>query len=266
MIVEFIGSTGAGKTRLAAEVRCKLAQKTRATTPIDLITQPFNPRKISNMTARNLLQDFIAWPFFVRRFNQNKAFTVFALRTLKQNSTHSLFTLNYVRSIIRRIGMYEMARRHSSEQTILVDEGTVLSAHLLFVYTSAGYLKKDIETFANLVPLPDLLVHVRAPLDCLVQRAVQRNDAPRELRFENRKQIERCVSRAANMFDQLAGTRKIRNRVLDVANPRCSDNTRSALADHIVDYILNFESNQEQHPKPASPESSQTLVEDKHVT
>jgi thymidylate kinase len=240
MIVEFIGSTGAGKTTLIPEVRHRLAKTTEVTTSFDLVAAPLGFRNVTHPTARNLIQELVGLPFFIGSLRQHRAFVVFALETLARHKSYTFFTMNYLRSIVRKIGTYEIVKRYNHDRIILVDEGTVLSAYLLFVYTSTIYSQEDIETFASLVPLPDLVVYVKAPVDSLVRRSLQRSDAPREMRSKDHVLVEKYVSRAAEMFDRLAEIKRIRDRVLIVANPDSTEGDRDAAADFIATRILNY--------------------------
>ena len=137
--------------------------------------------------------------------------------------------------------MYEMSKRYGHDRIVLVDEGTVLSAHLLFVYTRKAYNQEEIKEFAALVPLPELVVYIKAPVDDLVQRSLQRSDAPREMKARGQKEIEEYVSRAAKMFDQLTEAKEIRERVLVVANPASTEGELGVVADRIATVILNNE-------------------------
>ncbi len=108
------------------------------------------------------------------------------------------------------------------------------------------YSQEDIEKFASLVPLPELVVYIKAPVDSLVQRTLQRSDTPRELGSKDQKLVEKHVSRACEMFDQLTETKRIRDRVLIAANPDSTEGGRGAVADHIARFILNYEPGHEQ--------------------
>ena len=241
MIIEFVGSTGAGKTTLASEVQHRLAEKAQVVTSFELIAGLLGWRHVTNPTIRNLIQDLVGFPFFVRSLYQHRAYVVFALKTLARHTSYTLFTINYLRGIARKIGTYEIIRRYKRDQIILVDEGTVLSAHILFVYTSTIYSQEDIENFASLVPLPELVVFINAPVDNLVQRTLQRSDAPREMRSKNQKLVEKYINRAAKMFDQLSHTKEIRDRVLIVANAASTIDERGVVADSIAKFILDYD-------------------------
>jgi len=159
---------------------------------------------------------------------------------MARHKTYAFFTANYLRSIVRKIGTYEIFKRYNHNRIILVDEGTVLSAHLLFVYTRTIYTQEDIETFASLVPLPELVVYIKAPVASLVQRSLQRSDTRKEMRSKNHMLVEKYVSRAAEMFDRLTETKRIRERVLIVANPDSNEGECGAVADRIAEFILNY--------------------------
>ena len=239
MIIEFVGSTGAGKTTLACEVQHRLAEKAQGPTAFAVIADRLGLWNVTNPTIRNFAQDLVALPFFFRSLFRNWPFVVFALKAVSRHTSNKLFALNYLRSIVRRIGTHELLRRRQQDRIILVDEGTVLSAHLLFVYTNSEHSHDEIETFARLVPLPDLIVYVRAPVESLVQRALHRSDPRKEMKAKRQSFVEKHVRRAATLFDQLAATREIRPRVLIVENPASMENERSVLADHIANFIMN---------------------------
>ncbi len=242
MIIEFVGCTGAGKTTLASEVQRRLAANVQATTPVDFVTDQFGMRRVTNPTVRNLIGDVIGLPFFFRSLYQHRAFVGFAAKSVTRRAGNALLAINYMRSIVRRVGTYEFMRRYKRDRIMLVDEGTVLSSHFLFVFSNNVYSQEDLDEFARLVPLPEIVVFIQVPVDSLVERTLQRSDAPREIRSKSRELIEKYVSRAARMFDELTDTREIRDRVLVVANPAATDDERGVVADRIVKYILDYQS------------------------
>lgn len=239
MIIEFIGSTGAGKSTLISEVQHKLLEHIPAVTPFELIAKIPFLRRMTNPTFRNLFQDLVGFPFFICSLKRHRIFITFVIKTLTHQSNNIFFTLNYLRSIIRKIGIYELIRRYHQNRVILVDEGTILSAHLLFVYTRNIFSQKDIETFANLVPLPDLVVYVKSSVDILVQRSLQRSDRRKELKWKNQDLIEKYIRCAVNMFDQLTNTKNLHDKTLSVINLPSNENGGSTIAHGIAKFICN---------------------------
>lgn len=239
MIVEFIGSTGAGKTTLISEVQHGLANVTPVTTSFDLIAAPLGLRGITHPTARNLIQEVIGLPFLVLSLRRHKAFITFALRMLARQASLTVFTLNNLRSLVRKLGMYEIIRRYGHDRIVLVDEGTVLSTHNVFVYSDASYTPEEIAKFANLMPLPDVIVYVKAPAASLVKRTLQRRNPPRELRSEPGAVVEKYVNRAVTMFEQLVQMQNIKSRVLIVENLDSADQRHATTVNSIAEFVLS---------------------------
>jgi len=241
VIVEFIGSTGAGKTTLISEVQHRLAETSAVTTSFDALATPLGLSHIAHPTARNLFQEIIGFPFFLGSLNRHKEFVAFALKMLARQATFSLFTVNNLRSLERKIGVYEVISRKRPDQTILVDEGTLLLAHNIFVYSNVDYTHDEIARFASLVPLPDIIIYIKAPIDILVQRSLRRSDPPRELKSRDQGVIERNVRRAVDMFDKLIQAEHIQSRLLIVQNSGSNGREYDTAADNIVKFILNYE-------------------------
>lgn len=240
MIIEFIGSTGAGKTTLISKVQRRLATTAEVATDFELIAAPLGLGRVTHPTAQNLIQEIVGAPFFIRSLQQHKTFVVFTLRMLARQGKFSLFTLNNLRSLERKLGVYELIRRRARERIILVDEGPVLLAHNVFVFTSVFYTPEEIAKFANLIPLPDVIVYVKVPVDSLVQRSLQRNDPPREIKSKNRAMIEQYTHRAVTMFEQLVETENIRSRLVIVENPETASKRCDPAVDYITEFILNY--------------------------
>jgi hypothetical protein len=110
--------------------------------------------------------------------------------------------LNLTRNVLKKIGVYEIVRRFSSErQLVLIDEGTLQIAHNLFVHVSVTLNVADLYTFARLVPLPDLAIHVRQSEAVLIERTLKRGH--KRIPNRSRGQVERFIRRAVNTFDEL---------------------------------------------------------------
>jgi adenylate kinase len=240
MIIEFIGSTGAGKTTLISEVQRRLAKTAEVTTPFDLVAAPLGLRDVTHTTARNLIQELVGLPFFMYSLHRHQAIVVFTLRMLARQANFTFSTVSNLRSLERKIGVYEIIRRYERERIILVDEGPVLLAHHVFVFTSALYTPEEIARFATLIPLPDIIVYVRAPVDSLIKRSLQRTDRRREIESRNRAEVEQSINRAVTMFEQLVKAESIQNRVLIVENPESADKRCDMAADYITEYILKY--------------------------
>jgi thymidylate kinase len=145
---------------------------------------------------------------------------------------------NNLRSLERKIGVYEILRGYPHNWIILVDEGPVLATHM-FAFGNIPLATEEIARFASLLPLPDLLVYVKIPIDTLVQRTLERADPPRELGAKNRVQIELAVRGTEFLFDQLVNTENIRSRILIVDNSDLY--TQDVAVDCIIEFIHEYQ-------------------------
>ena len=249
MIVEFIGASGAGKSTLAHALAARPNGGGEMAMEWDLVLDRPGLRRILHPTARNVIAEVATLPALIRTWPRNRAFMSFAWRLLAERSRSRFEQLNYQRSIMRKIGMYELARQDGRRSSVVIaDEGTLLIAYYLFVYSRSPFEKAELNRFASLVPLPDRIVYVRAPLESLIDRAVTRVDRRRELASIERTEIAQWIARAVEMFDYLATTSPIRNRILTVDNVDDSGANRKRLVDLIGEFVDAGRTGQFQHP------------------
>ncbi len=241
MIVEFIGSTGAGKTSLISKIHHQLAQTVSVTTSFDLIAAPLGLRGVTHPTAQNLIQELAGFPFFIGSLNRYGKFLAHTIRTFSRDTKFSIHTINNLRSLERKIGMYEIAKRHNRDRIILVDEGPILAAHI-FVFAHSLVTTLEFATFAELLPLPDLIVYIKAPVDVLVRRTLGRLDPPREMDTNDPSTTEKYVKKAVSIFDRLIENEKIRSRLLVVDNPDLTKAEHEKVVNDIAASILNHKS------------------------
>lgn len=239
MIVEFVGSTGAGKTSLISKIHHNLAQATVVTTPFDLIATPIGLRGVTHPTCQNLIQELVAFPFFLASLNRYRQFLAHTIRTFSPNTKSSIHKINNLRSLERKIGLYEITQLYNHDRIILVDEGPILAAHM-FVFGGSKITASDIATFADLLPLPDLIIYIRAPVEVLVRRALQRTDPPREMQSKDPAMTEKYIRSATAVFDQLMASERIRSRLLIVDNPDLTDEEHDKLVENVSASILKY--------------------------
>ncbi len=237
MIVEFIGCTGSGKTTLIRAAQSRLAKITRVVIADELVTGLIGLKHVHNLTVQNFIQEFIGFPVFVRSFSRYRPFISFTTKMLSRRAGSSLAYFNNLRSLERKIGIYEISQNYKRDQIILLDEGFVLVAHM-FSYDSVPMTEDEIATFISLLPMPDLIVYVKASVPIMVERTMKRADIPRELKMKDQAQIEGTIQRTAQVFDQLVHTEAIQSRLLMVENSKFLEQNDSV--DCIVKFILNY--------------------------
>jgi thymidylate kinase len=216
MIIELVGSTGAGKSTLARLLQRRNRSLGRVVLADDLVLDRPGRRWIHNPSALNVVADVTVLPSLLGSLGHNGEFIRFALHRIRRHAPSTLARYNYMREVARNIGKQELARRVGATGTVVVDEGAVLTAYHLFVYSNGPFSQADLEDFARLVPLPDRVVYVKAPLKVLVDRALKRPDRRRELAACDRKDVERWIERALDVFEGLAVTPAIRDRLVTV--------------------------------------------------
>jgi hypothetical protein len=229
VIVELIGCAGAGKSTLARMLCEHGVAGGRAVAMPDLVLDRPGLRRITHPTAVNLAQDLSALPFLLAGGRRHGAFVRFAAGALVRHAPSAFHKANGVRSIVRRVGMYELARRRAASRVVLADEGTVLTAYHVFVLAALEFGPDELERFAHLVPLPDRIVYVRAPVASLVGRAATRGEGRRQLPPLEIDRVEATIRRTVDLFDLLVTAAPLRDRVLIVDNDDGDDIRRRRL-------------------------------------
>jgi thymidylate kinase len=239
MIVEFVGCTGAGKTTLAREVRAHAPFRDRPVIGSGIVLDRPLLRNVTNPTAANLIQDVAGLPYFLRAARRDWPFLKLSRHLLREHAPSRFDELMNTRSVMRRIGMFELARQRARGRTVLIDEGTVLIAYHLFVYSTAETSGPQLDRFAALVPLPDRIVYVKAEVPALVERAQARPDRRRQLSGLPAASVAAWIERAAGVFDRVAADPRVRDRVLVVDNTPSDPQARRDLVAKLADLLAD---------------------------
>jgi thymidylate kinase len=239
MIIEFIGCTGSGKTTLIRELQSRLQRKTSVTTATALVQSRLGLPSITNPTVQNVIQEVVGFPRFISSLYRHRSFIEFTVRMLTRGPNVSIWTINNLRSLVRKIGIYEIARHYSKDYIILMDEGPILAAHM-FVFDDALGTVREIDKFAASLPLPDLVVYVRATVDTIVTRTLKRPDPPRKLTAKDPILTEAYARAALAMFDRLVEAENIKPRLLVVDSTDSSERAYHSVVDSVADFILGI--------------------------
>jgi thymidylate kinase len=239
LIVEFIGVTGSGKTTLINQVRHKLSSSWEVTTSSDLVTGLVGLQGIKNVTAKNLLQETISFPYFLGSFPNHSQLISQTIRLFSRNTSLSVTTINNLRSIERKLGGLEIAQRQDQNKVILVDEGPFLTAHM-FAFNDTPITKEEIKEYRRLLPLPDLIIYIKATTEVLLERSLNRSRPPREMKARNQSENEEYIKRAESLFDQMVDSSNIQSRMLIVDNSSPDLNAIDQTVEKISDFILIF--------------------------
>lgn len=238
MVVEFIGSTGAGKTTVIDKVYHHLKKTNRVTTSIELALEMLGLKGLKNPTLQNLAMEFISLPVFIFTLYKHRNFLQHTIKIFWRTTGFSIQTIHNLRSLVRKVGMYEISKLTGRYQFILVDEGPILAAHM-FVPAGNTYTSEEIKRFSELLPLPDLIVYTRASVDVIIERTLGRTDPPREVKINNSAEMEAYIKRTVSLFDQLTQAENLQHRLLIVESINSADPSFEKIIESINQEILD---------------------------
>ena len=239
MIVEFIGCAGAGKTTLRNLICEQGIPDQEVIAMPDLLLQRPVLRSVAHPTAVNVVQELGSLPFLLGALPDERPFLAFARRTLWGHAASRFDRLNGMRGVLRKVGMFHLAQRRARDAIVLSDEGTLLSSYNLFVATKTDFGEVDLARFADLAPVPDRVVYVRAPVESLVERAMSRPDPRRQHVGIGAAEIEADIRRTVELFDLLVQTVPVAGRVTIVESSDLNGEGRIRLASEVVNRLLS---------------------------
>jgi hypothetical protein len=217
MQIELMGCTGAGKSTL---IRGMLeACRTRGLDALlgdDLVLQQVGLSGLKSHLSRTFFVDLLCLVGCLLAWRHNRLY-VLIIRTLWHlPSTVGRFEkLNIARNVFKRIGVYEIARRRApSTQLVLLDGGTLQTAHPIFVHVSIEPDLRRLSAMVRLLPLPDVAVYVQQDEAVLIERTLLRghNRIPHGL-YDN---VERFIKHAVATFEQLRQEPTLEDKLLIV--------------------------------------------------
>ena len=222
MIVELTGCSGAGKTTLLEQIveHCRERNVAVMTVP-QMLLKPVPAPFVHHPTIQNLLLDAAA--AFRRAVDpaRYRSFLAFARAVIRRDSDCFLTGLNAYRGVLRALGVHAGLSRRAQSPIVLVDEGTIHQAHNILVHVERPARHEDIDSFGKLVPVPDVIVYLSAPLEVVLARTSVRQDPP--LRLRSREENRRYVEHGHAMFAALISHEAFSGKVVSV---NCDEDRR----------------------------------------
>lgn len=239
MIVEFTGCTGSGKTTISQLVIEKLVESGLEVVPVHsrCFNYKWSPfRGIGNQTVQNFILDVKALVQILKHIKEEIPLLKFFISVLSRYGGGRAERINLFRSVCRKIGVNRNIINSglSANKIVIIDEGMVHSLHNLFVHRDIEPDLDRIREFSRLVPMPDIIVYVRSPLDMLIERARKRTDLTR--RAKGRK-LDKFIENADRAFEEFMEIKKIKERVLFLYN-NSGREANEDLSRKAVEYIL----------------------------
>jgi O-antigen/teichoic acid export membrane protein len=238
LIIEIAGCSGSGKSTLMKEILRQCAERGLPVATAEEVALPRLPHAIRrHPTLQNLALDLrgVTETITLRR---DREFLAFAMAMIRRDTDRAFTALSACRGVLRKLAIHSLlAREANGWHAVLVDEGTIHSAHYVLAHVNHPPRREDVELFCRLVPMPDLVVHVAGRLETVLARTFARSDPP--LRWRTKAELERFIRHAHAMFDLLMGQDALSPKTLRV---ECDDDGLGAyrtFAKEIVDRIVD---------------------------
>jgi thymidylate kinase len=238
MIVEFTGCSGTGKTVMYKYIYDIVDKSAHSVfNPLDIVLGRSIAGRINSECYQNAILDGVALPYFIFNIHKFHTFFLFCLKIVKTNAISRLQKMLLVRSVIRKLGLYEfLSQKRFEKKIILVDEGTFHIAHIIFINGRGLFTDTAIHKFEQMVPRPDLIVFVQAPLRSIIERTEQRSDKP--IRNVNSKQLEKFIIKGDKLFQMIHKDSRRKEKIIIINNSGNMQNEVSILANKVVDSII----------------------------
>lgn len=215
--IELIGCTGAGKTTLLNNILEACCERGfEAFNGDDYVLENAHLNWVKGHLARTLFVDFFSLTASLRAWRKYADFYHLVFRIIfSLKKVDWLERLNILRNTLKRIGIYEIIGRLSSDQQIiLLDEGPLHTAHYLFVHLSTELPDMDLLRFVKSVPLPDIVIYLHQDEETLIERTLMRGH--KRIPGGSRAMTERFIGRAIIIFDKLTQTPIVASRLFTV--------------------------------------------------
>jgi len=220
-LVEFTGCAGSGKTTLAENV---LMQLSRRGHDVNLLR-----------VGGGGMSDWMAARHFLSFASRERGLSRFLLGTIVRDADTWIDRPKLIRNVAKKLGAYHQLVRGDASGIVVWDEGTVHLAQNVFVHGSRRFRPEELRRFAAEVPLPTVLVYVRAPADVIERRLERRQSRflERSVRFGRP-----FVENSQRALDLLVSNPRISGRVVLVDNDSDDLDSVHATAGRVTDAIL----------------------------
>lgn len=225
--IELFGCSSAGKSSLAPRLlQSARALGVKAAMSEDFVLRQIGLERIRARWLRTLCVDLLAGAACLRAWREHRAFLRLVAGSLRRLPPAVSWPrrLNAARNVLKKTGVREIVRRRAAPgELIVLDEGTLQTAHYLFVQACAEPDPEQLGAFLERVPLPDVAVYVRETETTLVRRTVARGH--KRIPDSSGDSVARFVRRAVVTLEQVADAPRVKERllVLDRTGPSVSD-------------------------------------------
>lgn len=216
MQIELIGCTGVGKSTLVKKMLQSCREKgIVASTGDQFVLKQANLDWVRNYIFRTILVDIITLSACLLTFRSNSKFYRLVIEVIhKLPSSVNLFEkLNIIRNTFKKLGTVEIIRyRNSNQQIIFLDEGTIHTAHYVFVQISTAPPMKYLSRFLQLIPLPDVVIYLQQDEAVLVERILARNH--RRTHDRSYPSVKAFIKNAVDTFTEIEHQPAVKSKLI----------------------------------------------------
>ncbi len=216
MQIELVGCTCAGKTTLAK----KMIEAGQAL-GIDV-------QLSDDFMLKCLRLNWIKQEFMRRRIIELWAFLTCLMFLYKYRNLYGLiiricafapgsllYRAKLARVALKKIGIYEIIRRWSSDQQLILldNEGVLQASHTLFVHAGSALYTDNLANFFNMVPLPDVVAYLRLSETLLIERTCQRghNRIPEDSKTD---EVANFINQAVFIFEEMQHDLRLTDKLI----------------------------------------------------
>jgi hypothetical protein len=217
MHIEIIGATSAGKTTLAKQmIAVGKAIGVDIVLSDDFMLQQTHLSWIQNEFIRRRLVETISLVVCFTCLNRYGKLFKFVLHETKNCPGSWFYKINRIRNVVRKFGIFEfISQKSQSQQFVVADnEGILQGVHNLFVHEYGETDLCKITRYAELVPLPDVVVYLQQEEDVLVARTLARGHA--RLSAGSPDRVVHFIKQAIAVFNEITNVPKVQERLLIV--------------------------------------------------
>jgi thymidylate kinase len=254
MIVEFIGTPGAGKTTFMPVVRDHFKEQRFKAYSVLEAARPFAGRTIPGKVVRMLtwgkLQRFLLWQvFYVFSFayqprfsRQHRKLMKSVLDFQKQRPIPKPDLKHVLRWFIHLTGSYEFLKGYAQPDDMLIfDEGFAHRAVQLFASENETPDLVSVAGYLDLIPKPDLIILPRASIEVCETRVFERGVWER-FEMKGREETSKFIKNAHRIVNFAVCYIKEKGwTVIEVDNDQESiANSKSALKRNLAELVVHL--------------------------
>ena len=166
MIIEFTGSSGAGKTAICGSLYRLMRNREKRVVAVhqDAAETSLLPVPLRDPTRFNIQTDLFLAPWVAAFSLRHPRFAAFVAASVVMSDEPIAEKLAIFRSIWKKMGLFQyLSRREFKNMIVLVDEGLVHIAHNILVSPHRAPDMARVEQFSTLITLPDQVILLHSP-------------------------------------------------------------------------------------------------------